>query len=94
MSASAGLSAAKRRRGGVQARQPNPSISNNTNNGNVTHGVDSPVDIKTLVLQHDFKLYQVEQALGHLMHQLDTIQQTQAESVSNKTSGNIETQTT
>ena len=84
MSASAGLSAAKRRRGGVQAKQPTPGANGQSNNGNVSRDVDAPVDIRTLVLQHDFKLYQIEQALGHLMHQIDSVQQTHEKAETNK----------
>ncbi len=91
MSASAGLSAAKRRRGGVQTKQPTPSVDSNLNNRNVTQSVDSPMDVRTLVLQHDFKIFQIEQALGHLMHQLDTIQQTQETAKADNNTDNVET---
>jgi hypothetical protein len=62
MSASSGLASAKRRRGNaVPPRRP-PTTSQNT-----PHVVEPATEtMPALLLKHDFKLHQIEHALGYL----------------------------
>ena len=62
MSASAGLSAAKRRRGGVASRAPPSNVPQT-----IQEVENEPVDQKSLLLKHDFTIFQMEQAIGHLL---------------------------
>ena len=77
MSASAGLSAAKRRRGGVQTRPSNVGVNGHSQSPPVSRDLSEPIDVRSLVLQHDYKLYQIEQALAHVSHQLDALHKSQ-----------------
>ena len=63
MSASAGLSAAKRRRGGTASRGPPPSVPET-----IQENSNDPIDPKTLLLKHDYTIFQMEQAIGHLLN--------------------------
>jgi hypothetical protein len=63
MSASAGLSAAKRRRGGTASRGPPPSVPET-----IQEASNDPIDPKSLLLKHDYTIFQMEQAIGHLLN--------------------------
>ena len=62
MSASAGLSAAKRRRGGMASRAPPSNVPQT-----IQEVENEPVDQKSLLLKHDYTIFQMEQAIGHLL---------------------------